>query len=69
MNAHVRCENLTVTYGPKTALRDVSLEIPEKRIFAVIGPANSGKTTLLRCINRTIDFVPTAKVRGPERSC
>ncbi len=64
MNAHVRCENLTVAYGPKTALRDVSLEIPPKRIFAVIGPANSGKTTLLRCINRTIDFIPTAKIRG-----
>ncbi len=57
MNVHVRFENVTVTYGPKTALADVSLEIPEKRILAVIGPANSGKTTLLRCINRTIDFI------------
>ena len=64
MNVHVRFENVTVTYGPKTALADVSLEIPEKRILAVIGPANSGKTTLLRCINRTIDFISTAKVHG-----
>jgi ABC-type phosphate transport system ATPase subunit len=64
MNVHVRFENVTVTYGPKTALADVSLDIPEKRILAVIGPANSGKTTLLRCINRTIDFISTAKVRG-----
>ena len=64
MSIHIRFENVTVTYGPKTALEDVSLEIPEKQIFAIIGPANSGKTTLLKCINRTIDFVSSAKVRG-----
>jgi phosphate transport system ATP-binding protein len=64
MTVHIRFENVTVTYGAKTALEDVSLDIPEKQIFAVIGPANSGKTTLLKCINRTIDFVPSAKVRG-----
>jgi phosphate transport system ATP-binding protein len=64
MTIHIRFENVTVTYGAKTALEDVSLEIPEKQIFAIIGPANSGKTTLLRCINRTIDFIPSAKVRG-----
>lgn len=65
---HLRFENVTVTYGPKhgakTALDDVSLEIPNRRITAVIGPANSGKTTLLKCINRTIDFVPSARVQG-----
>jgi len=64
MNIHIRFENVTVTYGPKTALQDVSLEIPEKQIFAIIGPANSGKTTLLKCINRTIDFISAAKVQG-----
>jgi phosphate transport system ATP-binding protein len=64
MNIHIHFENVTVNYGAKTALRDVSLEIPEKQIFAIIGPANSGKTTLLKCINRTIDFVSGAKVRG-----
>lgn len=64
MPTHIRFENVTVTYGPKTALDDISLDIPQKQILAVIGPANSGKTTLLRCINRTIDFIPSAKVRG-----
>ena len=64
MNIHIRFDNVTVRYGPKTALEGVSLEIPEKQIFAVIGPANSGKTTLLKCINRTIDFVSSAKVSG-----
>jgi phosphate transport system ATP-binding protein len=64
MNIHVQFDHVTVKYGPKTALHDISLEIPEKRIFAIIGPANSGKTTLLKCINRTIDFVTSAKVEG-----
>jgi phosphate transport system ATP-binding protein len=64
MSTHIQFENVVVSYGAKTALQDVSLEIPEKQITAVIGPANSGKTTLLKCINRTIDFVPAAKVRG-----
>lgn len=64
MSIHIRFENVTVTYGPKTALDDVSLEIPDRQIFAIIGPANSGKTTLLKCINRTIDFIPSAKVHG-----
>jgi len=64
MTAAVRFQNVSVNYGPKAALRDVTLEIPTKRILAIIGPANSGKTTLLKCINRTIDFVPSARVQG-----
>ena len=64
MNAHVRFDSVTVKYGATTAIDDVTLEIPRGQIFAIIGPANSGKTTLLKCINRTIDFVPSADVRG-----
>jgi phosphate transport system ATP-binding protein len=64
MPDHIRFDNVTVSYGPKTALADVSLAMPEKRIYAIVGPANSGKTTLLKCINRTIDFVPSARVAG-----
>ena len=60
----VEFDRVTVAYGPKVALRDVSLTMPENEIFGIIGPANSGKTTLLKCINRTIDFVPDAKVSG-----
>ena len=55
---------MSVRYGAKTALRDITLEIPRHQIFGIIGPANSGKTTLLKCINRTIDFVPGVKVEG-----
>jgi phosphate transport system ATP-binding protein len=62
--AKVEFDGVTVTYGPKVALRNIQLRIPEYEIFGVIGPANSGKTTMLKCINRTIDFVPDAKVDG-----
>jgi phosphate transport system ATP-binding protein len=64
MNPHISFNDVTVTYGPTIALRDVSVDIPERQIFGIIGPANSGKTTLLKCINRTIDFTPSASVRG-----
>ena len=64
MAPHVIFRNVTVKYGTKTALDDISLEIPARQIFGVIGPAQSGKTTLLKCINRTIDFVRSARVTG-----
>lgn len=55
---------MTARYGTTVALNDVTLDIMEREIFGIIGPSNSGKTTLLKCINRTIDFVPAAKVEG-----
>jgi len=64
MIPHIEFQNVTVRYGTSVALEDVTLQIPEKSIFAIIGPANSGKTTLLKCINRTIDFVSAAHVEG-----
>ena len=64
MDVHVNFNIETATYGKKVALRDIRLQIPRKQIFGIIGPANSGKTTLLKCINRTIELVAGAKVRG-----
>jgi phosphate transport system ATP-binding protein len=64
MKPHVQFCNVSVSYGAVTALHEITLDVPEKQIFAIIGPANSGKTTLLKCINRTIDFVSAAAVRG-----
>ncbi len=60
----IEIERLSVSYAGRPALRDVSLVIPPNEIFGIIGPANSGKSTLLKCINRTIDFVPSAEVTG-----
>jgi phosphate transport system ATP-binding protein len=65
--AHITFEDVDVRYGHKTVLRDVSLFVPPRQIFGIIGPANSGKTTLLKCINRMIDLVPGAEVDGAVR--
>ena len=62
--AHIRFCDVSVNYGKKAALQGVALEIPKKQILGIIGPANSGKTTLLKCINRTIDFTPSARTTG-----
>ncbi len=58
---------LTVRYRRKTALEDISIQVPRNRIFAIIGPANSGKTTLLKCLNRTIEFIVGSSVAGIVR--
>ena len=64
MAGHIRFENVDAWYDADWALRGISLEMHANEIFGIIGPANSGKTTLLKCINRTIDFIPSAKVSG-----
>jgi phosphate transport system ATP-binding protein len=60
----VEFRNVSVNYRGKTALREISLEIPANQIFGIIGPANSGKTTLLKCVNRTIDLIDGARTSG-----
>jgi phosphate transport system ATP-binding protein len=62
--AKIEVRNLKVRYGPLAVLKGVSLAMPPKAIFGVIGPANSGKTTLLKCINRTLELIPGAAVEG-----
>jgi phosphate transport system ATP-binding protein len=64
MTTHIAFRDVTVGYGARTALSGISLEMPRHQIFGIIGPANSGKTTLLKCINRTIDFAPGVRIRG-----
>jgi phosphate transport system ATP-binding protein len=64
MPPHIAFHDVTVRYGRKIALDAISLAVSERSILGIIGPANSGKTTLLKCINRTIDFVDEAKVQG-----
>jgi len=60
----VEVENLRLSYGAKKALHGISFHIHENEILGVIGPAQSGKTSMLRCINRTIDFIPSASLSG-----
>jgi len=56
--------DLRLSYNTKEVLHGISFEVRENEIFGIIGPAQSGKTSLLRCINRTIDFVPGMHVSG-----
>ncbi len=57
-------ENVSFYYGSFRALRDIDLEIPEKRITALIGPSGCGKSTLLRICNRMYDLVPGSRAKG-----
>lgn len=54
--AIVRTENLNVYFGKTKVLSDVNVEIHKNEIMGIIGPANSGKTTFLRTLNRTGEF-------------
>jgi phosphate transport system ATP-binding protein len=59
-----RLEDLTVSYGEKPAVRDVSFDIATREITALIGPSGCGKSTLIRCLNRMNDLIPSARVEG-----
>ena len=60
----VRIKGLSFFYGDFQALERVSLEIRKNEIFGLMGPAKSGKTTLLRVLNRMSDLIPGARVTG-----
>jgi phosphate transport system ATP-binding protein len=57
-------EALSIHYGNSVALQDVSLHISEREIFGIIGPANAGKTSFLKCLNRMNDFDSNMRVEG-----
>jgi phosphate transport system ATP-binding protein len=56
--------DLTISYGDTTALGNISLEIREHEIFGIIGPANAGKTSFLKSLNRMDMFNSDMKVEG-----
>ena len=62
--ALVSVRNLSIRYGEKVALQGVDLDIRPNEIFGIIGPANAGKTSFLRALNRMDEFVPGMKVDG-----
>jgi len=55
---------LEIAYGERVVLRDVNLDVRRNEIFGIIGPANSGKTSFLRAINRMDQLTPGMRVRG-----
>ncbi len=59
-----RAEGLSFYYGNVRALKDLNIEIREKRVTALIGPSGCGKTTFLRCFNRMHDLTPGTRYEG-----
>ena len=60
----IEVTDLKVHYGEKPALNGVSFNVYQNEILGIIGPAQSGKTTLLKVINRTLEFTPDTTVEG-----
>jgi phosphate transport system ATP-binding protein len=57
-------ENLTAFYGNAPAIRDVTFEIYQRMVTAIIGPSGCGKSTFIRCLNRMNDVIPNFKTEG-----
>jgi len=60
----VRTEHLDVHYGAFHAVKNVSIDIQERRLTALIGPSGCGKSTLLRVFNRMNDAIPGCRIQG-----
>jgi phosphate transport system ATP-binding protein len=60
----VSIKKLEAWFGTKQAVKDVSLDVKENTITAIIGPSGCGKTTLIRCLNRMHEMTPSSRSRG-----
>lgn len=64
LKQHISIEKLNAYYEGQQVLKDITVDIPEKKITAIIGPSGCGKTSLLRSLNRLMDTVEGVKVSG-----
>ena len=60
----MRATDLSVHYGAKPAVKNVTLEVRANEVLALIGPSGCGKSTFLRSLNRMNDTIPEARVTG-----
>jgi phosphate transport system ATP-binding protein len=63
----VEIEKVSLWYGEKIALKEISMSVPKHRVTAYIGPSGCGKSTLLRCLNRMNDLVDGVRMTGSIR--
>ena len=63
-NTKILTEELSLYYGEKQALNNISMQIPEKQVTAFIGPSGCGKSTYLRVINRMNDLIGNVRITG-----
>ena len=59
--------DVNLWYGEKQALFDVSLDIPDRSVTALIGPSGCGKSTFIRCLNRMNDVIDGCRMKGDIR--
>ena len=64
MKIKIETINLNVWYGNLHVLKDINIQIYERKVTAIIGPSGCGKTTFLKTLNRLIDLVDNARVEG-----
>ncbi len=62
--SHISIRNLNVSHGRTEILKGISLDIPDRKITAIIGPSGCGKTTLLKSMNRLVDTADGIEVEG-----
>ncbi len=60
----MEAKNVSMWYGSKRAIDDVSLDMPAKAVTAIIGPSGCGKSTFIRALNRMHELVPHARIEG-----
>jgi phosphate transport system ATP-binding protein len=60
----IAIDNLRLSYGAREVIHGISFDVRRNEIFGIIGPAQSGKTSLLRCLNRTIEFTANTTMSG-----
>jgi phosphate transport system ATP-binding protein len=61
---HISVQDLNVYYRQQQVLKNITLNIPDRKITAIIGPSGCGKTTLLKSFNRLIDSIEGVKISG-----
>ena len=61
---HISVQNLNLYYGQNHALKNINIDIPDKKVTSFIGPSGCGKTTLLKTFNRLHDTAAEVKVEG-----
>ncbi len=63
-NSIICTSHLNLWYGDTPALREVTMQVPDRRVTALIGPSGCGKSTLIRCFNRMNDLVEHCRISG-----
>ena len=63
-NIRIKVEDLNFFYGANQALKNINIDIIEKKVTAIIGPSGCGKSTLIRLFNRMNDLIPNTRAEG-----